>query len=699
MVHENGSLQLIDFGVAGLIQTNMEEDKRTTIIGTPHWMPPEMQKNVKEVAHSFEVDVWAYGITLYECAMGAPPNAYKMGRQLQNAIRHSPPRLNPQDYSEELCDLVASACELDPKKRPSMAQLCEHKYIANTSEEHPTTILKNLVEQFYNWQFKGGIRSSMLENPHSAAPMILLEGDDTESDWNFSMTDKFEKRMSSVSNELDLSFTFPGPSDNNKPFEEETVRQVDTAGRTNVAPRLADLDDNARVARGKQALQGLFEEEPSPTQDTGKSDLPFRTGSGSSSLHHKELSINSNNGQPMISLNNPPKQAKRDTQAWTFADNQPPPLTDSKRDTQAWTFANNQPPPLKEASYEGQSESFTFPSSSDFPPERPQLRHAATMPTTESDYFTRSESEQADRRGTLDLDALLNPDPPGLNAASRGTLDLDALLNSESFDTESASGGESSFFSARPFAPSQHDRFTEEPLDSFETAIAMGDLDPNTATMRPSFYSSTQLDRDNSFAEFDQINSTTASFAALNGHQFPSFMTDHGTESLASQTSTRLPSPEPGMLNNADLPLSPPPASPPLPSQFGGQPVTNGMNGLAARWNSNSPHQDGWYPRPPRPETMVPDAPQDLMLEELVFQANQLIEALDRWGEGLDACSDNGGDVSGDEDDDEDEDEDDDGGSEEAGDEDESEGEGEYFGSSFDEGTGESEEEENGESE
>ena len=43
MIHENGSLQLIDFGVAGILQSKME--KRSTIIGTPHWMPPELHKN------------------------------------------------------------------------------------------------------------------------------------------------------------------------------------------------------------------------------------------------------------------------------------------------------------------------------------------------------------------------------------------------------------------------------------------------------------------------------------------------------------------------------------------------------------------------------------------------------------------------------------------------------------------------------
>lgn len=40
LIHEEGRLQICDFGVAGILQS--QADKRSTWIGTPHWMPPEM---------------------------------------------------------------------------------------------------------------------------------------------------------------------------------------------------------------------------------------------------------------------------------------------------------------------------------------------------------------------------------------------------------------------------------------------------------------------------------------------------------------------------------------------------------------------------------------------------------------------------------------------------------------------------------
>ena len=53
MIHENGGLQIIDFGVAGVVES--KTDKRGTIIGTPHWMPPEQHKNTRDLKYGFEV--------------------------------------------------------------------------------------------------------------------------------------------------------------------------------------------------------------------------------------------------------------------------------------------------------------------------------------------------------------------------------------------------------------------------------------------------------------------------------------------------------------------------------------------------------------------------------------------------------------------------------------------------------------------
>jgi serine/threonine protein kinase len=54
LIHEEGRLEICDFGVAGVLQS--QRDKRSTWIGTPHWMPPEMFATRGE-AHKYGSEV------------------------------------------------------------------------------------------------------------------------------------------------------------------------------------------------------------------------------------------------------------------------------------------------------------------------------------------------------------------------------------------------------------------------------------------------------------------------------------------------------------------------------------------------------------------------------------------------------------------------------------------------------------------
>jgi serine/threonine protein kinase len=55
LIHEEGRLQICDFGVAGILQSQI--DKRSTWIGTPHWMPPEMFPNRGGETHKYGSEV------------------------------------------------------------------------------------------------------------------------------------------------------------------------------------------------------------------------------------------------------------------------------------------------------------------------------------------------------------------------------------------------------------------------------------------------------------------------------------------------------------------------------------------------------------------------------------------------------------------------------------------------------------------
>lgn len=192
LITEQGQVQLCDFGVAGMMETNI--DKRSTLIGTPHWMAPELFD--KSAAYGTEVDIWAFGAMAYELASGRPPNVV-LGmnmKRLRAQLRHQAPRLYGDQYSAELKGLVSYCMQRDIGRRPNIAQLQRHRYINNTQESHPTGSLSHLVRAFKMWEAQGGQRQSLFTNqgvPSAAAVASHSLG----TDWNFSTTASFDKQV------------------------------------------------------------------------------------------------------------------------------------------------------------------------------------------------------------------------------------------------------------------------------------------------------------------------------------------------------------------------------------------------------------------------------------------------------------------------------------------------------------------------
>ena len=100
------------------------EDARTTFVGTPCWMAPEvMQSHRSNKAYNEKVDLWSVGITALELAKGhAPYSKLSPLSVIVKTIEEPPPSLAsyegpPPPFSPAFSAFVARCLTKDPKER------------------------------------------------------------------------------------------------------------------------------------------------------------------------------------------------------------------------------------------------------------------------------------------------------------------------------------------------------------------------------------------------------------------------------------------------------------------------------------------------------------------------------------------------------------------------------------------------------
>ncbi len=122
MVQPDGTLKVMDFGVARLVQRASQLTSAGMVVGTPAYMAPEQ---LLDDAVDARADLYAAGVVLYECLTGvrpveAPSPAALLGRLLTSTPR--PPReLNPA-VPPALSDIVMRALAKDVNSRPASAE-------------------------------------------------------------------------------------------------------------------------------------------------------------------------------------------------------------------------------------------------------------------------------------------------------------------------------------------------------------------------------------------------------------------------------------------------------------------------------------------------------------------------------------------------------------------------------------------------
>lgn len=299
LVTEVGGVQLCDFGVAGMMESKF--DKRSTFIGTPHWMAPELFD--MNASYGTEVDIWAFGSMVYEIASGLPPNVgAQVGLpQFGGFLRDHIPRLEGAQYTDDLKSLVAFCLVESPKHRPRIEQVQNHPYIKGTGDRYPSSSLASLVRAYKLWEERGGSRKSLF-NPLIGAqgPADDLVSTSLADEWNFSTTLAFNEHIhdnpdgftdfEAVRDVYGTQVDFPGG------FSEETQKPK-PKGRRRPPPQvlnaikapLEKVFDPNTISSYNENSQAYYGHPPMPPPPA--SDLPLRDDNLHSTLRESLIDL------------------------------------------------------------------------------------------------------------------------------------------------------------------------------------------------------------------------------------------------------------------------------------------------------------------------------------------------------------------------------------------------------------------------
>ncbi|KAK5773549.1 hypothetical protein RI543_005178 [Arxiozyma heterogenica] len=145
----DGDIKLTDFGFCA--QINDIHMKRTTMVGTPYWMAPEI---VSRKEYGPKVDIWSLGIMIIEMIEGEPPylNETPLRALYLIATNGTPKLKEPEKLSDIFYKFLSRCLVVETQYRASAKDLLNDDFIIKIADDKRS--LSSLVKLAHSYKMK-----------------------------------------------------------------------------------------------------------------------------------------------------------------------------------------------------------------------------------------------------------------------------------------------------------------------------------------------------------------------------------------------------------------------------------------------------------------------------------------------------------------------------------------------------------------
>lgn len=128
IVGANGIVKIADFGLS----TILDNQKTVSICGTINYIAPEV---LKKEGNGFEVDIWAMGVAAFIMLTGQAPFGNSKDIIYKNILSCNYCFPTKIQISQEAKNFIKSILKLNPKERPTAADLSNHPFLTKLDTE------------------------------------------------------------------------------------------------------------------------------------------------------------------------------------------------------------------------------------------------------------------------------------------------------------------------------------------------------------------------------------------------------------------------------------------------------------------------------------------------------------------------------------------------------------------------------------